>query len=208
MAPMDLSDRVFGRLTVLNRADRVRYWVCRCSCGTQVEVRANSLTGGLTRSCGCISRENMRELGKARTTHGQFGTRLYNVWQNMIARCYNPNNDAYDNYGGRGIRVCKAWKEFTGFADWAVRSGYREGLFIDRRENDLHYTPSNCRWTTRTVNNNNKRNNVYLKVFNEEKSTADWARDPRCVVGYHTLRKRIRDGWQPKTAITTPVLHG
>jgi hypothetical protein len=71
----------------------------------------------------------------------------------MIDRCERAKNDHYKWYGGRGIRICAAWrKSFAEFRDWALRSGYADNLTIDRRDNDGDYEPSNCRWITKSEN--------------------------------------------------------
>lgn len=84
--------------------------------------------------------------------------RLRRIWQDMKARCYNPSSDSFENYGGRGITVCREWKnDFTAFAVWAIKHGYKQGLSIDRIDNDEGYKPSNCRWATPKQQANNKR---------------------------------------------------
>src|SRR5690348_8624741 len=90
--------RTFGRLTVIEW--RSPKWLCRCKCGTEVLVRADHLTSGATRSCGCLKRDTS---ALTLTTHGKSGTSTYTVWQGIIARCGNPNDPAYKHYGGRGI---------------------------------------------------------------------------------------------------------
>jgi hypothetical protein len=70
----------------------------------------------------------------------------------MLARCRNPNTKAFKNYGGRGIKVCKAWHKYEAFRDWALASGYQDNLTIDRIDNDKGYTPSNCQWITKSEN--------------------------------------------------------
>lgn len=86
-------------------------------------------------------------------------TRLYSIWENMKARCYNKNKPKYKTYGAKGIRVCKEWKEsFDSFHDWAVLHGYRDSLTLDRKDPKGNYEPSNCRWASNKVQANNKRN--------------------------------------------------
>lgn len=84
--------------------------------------------------------------------------RLRRIWQDMKARCYNPDHDSFKNYGGRGITVCREWKDdFTAFCLWAIKHGYKDGLSIDRIDNDKGYKASNCRWATAKQQANNKR---------------------------------------------------
>lgn len=86
--------------------------------------------------------------------------RLYRKWIDMKSRCLNPNSCNYMHYGGRGIVICDEWigKEgFENFRTWAMSNGYTEGLSIDRIDRDGSYCPDNCRWTTRRVQNINKR---------------------------------------------------
>ncbi len=86
-------------------------------------------------------------------------TRLYSIWENMKARCYNKNKPKYKSYGAKGIRVCREWKEsFDSFHDWAVSHGYRDSLTLDRKDPEGNYEPSNCRWAGNKVQANNKRN--------------------------------------------------
>lgn len=89
--------------------------------------------------------------------HGMATTRLYWRWLAMVQRCRNPNNQAFANYGGRGIRVYTEWMNYLAFHKWAMSNGYKEELEIDRRDNDGDYCPSNCRFVTRSANDQNRR---------------------------------------------------
>ena len=84
---------------------------------------------------------------------------LYCRWESMKSRCYRKSDKDYPNYGGRGITMCDEWRyDFWAFVDWAMENGYRDGLTIDRKDNDKGYSPDNCRWITRYEQNQNKRN--------------------------------------------------
>ena len=91
--------------------------------------------------------------------------KLHHVYTNMISRCYSPSNKNYKNYGGRGIYVCDEWKDDQfSFIEWAIfEGGYEIGLSNDRENNDGPYSPDNCRFTTAKVQNNNRRDNAYVK---------------------------------------------
>ena len=74
--------------------------------------------------------------------HGMCGTRLYDIWRDMRHRCNIPGMKNYKDYGGRGIKVCKAWNEdFRAFYNWAISSGYKDNLTIDRIDVNGNYEP-------------------------------------------------------------------
>lgn len=80
----------------------------------------------------------------------------YNVWRNMMRRCYNPSSSNYKNYGGRGITVCKKWQEYKGMESF-IEKYWKKGLQLDRIDNDKGYSPDNCRFVTSSENLNNRR---------------------------------------------------
>jgi hypothetical protein len=84
--------------------------------------------------------------------------KLRTCWHHMVDRCHNPKCKAHPWYGARGITVCDEWRNGSkAFVDWALANGFKVGLTIDRRENDLGYSPDNCRFVTRSVNQQNRR---------------------------------------------------
>lgn len=89
-------------------------------------------------------------------THGKRYTRLYRIWLLMKNRCNNPNASNWLYYGGKGVRVCKAWQTFEGFYCWAVSHGYSDDLTIDRIKASGNYCPSNCRWATKAEQQQNR----------------------------------------------------
>lgn len=82
--------------------------------------------------------------------------KIYSCWRNMKQRCFNPKNPLWHRYGGRGIKICNDWLEFKNFMEWAYANGYKEGLSLDRIDNDGDYKPSNCQWIT--VGKNSQKN--------------------------------------------------
>lgn len=137
----DLTGLRFGLLTVKSFAyvnERGQtYWNCECDCGNTVVRRSSHLKERNIPSCGCR---------KGNTIHGLSDTRIYTIYNQMIARCYKPYSQSYCNYGKRGITVCKEWKDdFLAFYKWAIANGYRDNLSIDRIDNDGNYEPTNCK---------------------------------------------------------------
>ena len=92
--------------------------------------------------------------------HGWHKKKLYKVWSHIKLRCNYKKMHNYHYYGGRGISVCEDWTEsFIKFKDWALKNGYREGLQIDRIDNNGNYEPLNCRFVEPKINSRNRRNN-------------------------------------------------
>lgn len=153
-APLDLTGHQFGNLTVklkTNSRCGKTYWICRCTCKAVKEVQGAHLTGGKIRSCGNCTPN------RGRTTHGESKTKLYRAWLSMKSRCSPKNAWTRANYYDRGIRVCKRWaKSYLNFRN-DMGPTFREGLSLDRIDNDGIYRKRNCRWATRSEQNCNRR---------------------------------------------------
>lgn len=130
--------------------------------------------------------------------------RLRGVWTNMRQRCLNPKNRQYKNYGGRGITICDEWiNDYSSFRDWALRSGYKQGLTIDRINNDEGYSPENCRWATYKEQSRNTRNNRIITINGETKCLIEWAET--LGISYQLVQGRLRNGWPVEKALTEPL---
>lgn len=137
----------------LPRGYPVSWGLFHCSyCHHEMEKELSD--GKKNQSCGCVHR-----MLQAQTlfTHGEGNTRLYSVWSNFKGRCLNSNDKDYHHYGGRGITVCQEWLEWIPFRDWALFNGYKEGLLLDRRDNNKGYYPENCRFVNYDISNRNQR---------------------------------------------------
>lgn len=134
------------------------------------------------------------------------GTRLYNIYNNMILRCTNPNATNYERYGGRGITVCKEWsgkRANINFFRWAEQTGYTDELTLDRIDNSKGYSPENCRWVLPKIQNRNKRNNVYLTLDGKTQILEDWAKELK--IDSRVLRSRMKRGWSDYEVLKTPL---
>lgn len=149
---------IFTRLEVIAKGTKVgKYntWLCMCICGKEHTVATRNLNSGDVKSCGCLKGES----------HGDTRThKLYEVWNNMKARCYYSKNPYYYRYGGRGISVCQEWrKSYITFKAWCLGNGWKKDLQIDRIEEDGNYCPSNCQFLSGTSNTKKMLRDSYEK---------------------------------------------
>lgn len=202
---VDITGKKYGMLTAIcysHTIGKVSYYTFECECGAIKTISGQAVKRGGTISCGChrkaITRNAQKIAVSVNTTHGMTKTRTYRIWQNMKARCKYNSHPYYNNYGGRGIKVCKAWE--SSFESFVNDMGYAEdGMSIDRINNDLGYSKENCRWSTRQDQGENMR---ITKLF-FGKTLKHWhgcgGQRPK------TVHERIRTGWPPLPAIFTPI---
>lgn len=202
----DLTGQRFGRLTVLEFKGVNKHhkscWLCKCDCGNEKIIVGESLTRGLTKSCGCLDVEK-HVTHPNRKAHGMTGTRLYRIWKNIKRRCYNQNNEDYKRwYGSKGVTMCDEWKNnFQSFYDWSINHGYSDDLTIDRIDSNCNYEPNNCRWVdvkTQAQNTSQVRN---ITINGETHCLKEWCRIVK--IAPTTVYKRLRDGWDERSAILT-----
>lgn len=173
-----LIGQQFGRWTVLKK-EGVRY-LTRCDCGREGRAAAYDLRHGKTKGCrACNSAARVGRGNPSVRVHGLSDSPTQWVWSDMKRRCYSPHRRGYENYGGRGIRICNRWLRGdgtqSGFACFLADMGERpsKNHQIDRIDNDGHYTPENCRWIPRDAQNYNKRNTFRFSAFGRELTLAD-----------------------------------
>ena len=200
----------FGRWTVLEEApstdpSQPKFW-CLCDCGTKSAVYMYSLLSNKSRSCGCLQRETA---SKTSFKHGYRNERLYNVWDGMKQRCNNSNHIAYNQYGGRGIKVCEEWSNnYVSFREFMLNNGYDpEAPFgactIDRIDNDGDYCPENCRVISVQEQQVNK-SDVFSFILDGKRTTISGAaRDKGLSRG--CIEWRLNKGMSLDEAINTPL---
>ena len=204
---IDLTGKRFGRWSVIryigyNRSNGA-IWECECDCGTIKNVIGKHLRNGNSISCGCYHSD---ELSKRLTTHGKTNTRIYWIYRQMKYRCSNPHHCCYNIYGGKGITVCDDWaNNFESFYNWSMEHGYTDELTIDRIDSSKGYDPSNCRWVSYKVQNNNTSRNVRYTINGETKTISEW-----CDI-YNVPLNRVYNrtkelGWDIEKALKTPLI--
>lgn len=137
-----------------------------------------------------------------RLRHGMARSRIYNVWSSMIARCRNPNVAAFKNYGGRGISVCDEWLTFDKFL--RDMGEPRQGMTLDRIDNDGPYSLANCRWAPRVDQARNTRRNRLLSHRGETLTLTEWAE--RYGLKPATVWARLAKDWTVTAALETPLV--
>ena len=126
--------------------------------------------------------------------HGYYGTRVYRIWNGIKRRCLSPDDTSYENYGGRGIKICDEWKNSSAmFIEWALSHGYTDELTIDRIDVNGDYCPENCRWVTYREQGKNKRNNRLITYNGETHCLSEWAEIMNMTV--NTIESRLLKGW-------------
>ena len=210
MKILKLEGNVFTRLRVLRRIENKlqgkaqtpkSQWECLCDpelggCGNTVSALGCDLMRGHAHSCGCLTKESV---SAAKTIHGFSHLPEYKIWWHIQDRCYNEKSSSYERYGARGITVCDEWKEsFEAFyRDMGSRPSPTHS--IERKDNSLGYSKSNCKWATLEEQGNNKRNNVFIEYRGQTKTLTQWCQELR--LNYKTIYTRLQRGWSFEEAI-------
>lgn len=203
----DLSGKKFGKLLVLDREDvsdgKTYKWNCLCDCGNSIKVKRGALTSKNTQSCGCMRVESLKEFNATQGTHKLSSTRAYGIYMKMISRCFDPTNNDYKDYGGRGIGVSSRWNETfpQGLINFYEDMGEPpEGTSIDRRDVNGDYCLENCKWETARIqaynqrrSNNNRTGKTGVKHHKDGGYMASIMKDGKRIHLYygHDLEKAI-----------------
>ncbi|ALA13465.1 HNH endonuclease [Bacillus phage AvesoBmore] len=180
------------RIVVTNKR---KYFECLCECGKNTTARCDSVLSGKIQSCGCLRDETTKEV---HTKHGDSHERLYIIYKNIKARCYNKNHDSYIRYGAKGIFMCDDWKNsYNVFKEWSESNGYADSLSIDRVDNNKGYAPTNCRWVDMYTQANNTSKNIRIYYDGREDTLPNWCRE--LDYDYHRLRRLYQKG------VTDPI---
>lgn len=190
----DLTGYQWGVFTVVERkpGGYGASWICRCECGNSMTLVASEILKGRRKSCGCIGLRKSpgRECLEPRIGHPLYHTIVHRYWRNMWYRCTSPKFPGYENYGGRGIRVCDRWQDFAKFAE-DMESGCLDGATLDRIDVNGPYSPDNCRWTMRSEVYDWRGKSLLLREWSELLG-----------IPLSTLRKRFQAGWSMDGAFT------
>lgn len=137
--------------------------------------------------------------------HGLSFATEYRCWISIRSRCSNPRNTAWENYGGRGIKVCDRWESFEHFLSDMGRKPSKRHT-IERRDVNGDYEPKNCFWATMKEQARNKRNQHFVEVNGRAISLAQAVEESAHNLNYNTVLYRIRRGWSVERALGTPTL--
>ncbi len=144
--------------------------------------------------------------GRFIKTHGKSRTSEYKIYQGILARCYNENDNSYYNYGKRGIKVCDRWLE--SFENFYEDMGDKPGpnYSIDRINSNGDYCKENCKWSTDKEQGNNRKTNKFLEYNGERLTYSQW--EDKLGFRKGTIKSRITKWkWSIERTLTTPVAY-
>lgn len=176
---LSLVGEKFGMLYVDSIAynkNGVYYYNTICACGNEKIIRGTGLTYSGTKSCGCLQKS---KASVANTKHGMYKSREYNIYNHIKNRCYNQSSNGYNNYGGRGIKMCDRWLEsFENF--YEDMGDVPPNYSIERLNVNGNYEQSNCIWADNSTQARNKRNSLIITIDDNSMCFEDWKKYFNC----------------------------
>lgn len=205
---INISGMRFGKWRVLSLfkmryPSRMSLWNCVCDCGNEKVVIQRTMMEGRSNSCGCNLVSAVTKHGMSSRINNNGGHHpIYNSWHAMKQRCLNKKCKEYRHYGGRGIKICNRWAEsFSAFMD-DMSSSWRNGLSLNRIDNDGDYCPKNCNWATPTEQHGNTRKSIFITRNGETKCLRRWCME--LGIRYDTVWGRYSRGWKPEELFNAP----
>ena len=204
MRKLNLIGNRYGKLVVISKAEskligsgkKFTMWLCQCDCGRTKEIMTASLVKGRTQSCGCLQKGGAIRHGFSNKE------KLYAIWRAIKKRCRLKSDPSYKHYGNCGIDVCEDWfNSYVSFRNWCLSNGYKEGLTIDRIDNNKNYEPTNCRFVTMKEQSNNRNCVKKYEYKGKKYSVTELAE--KFNIGVWKLRHRlIKKKWSVEKALT------
>lgn len=197
----DITGLRSGRLQVISRVPgNSSRCICRCDCGSEKEYEAGNIRMKRSKSCGCLQKET----GPHNRSHNLTKSPTYKSWSHMLYRCNNPSSQSYMDYGGRGISVCDRWHKFENFLeDMGLRP---TGTTIDRIDNDGNYEKSNCQWSNKKRQANNRRSSKLIEYQGEMRTMSELA--DIAGISIRSFWYRINSGWDIGRIMSTKTVIG
>lgn len=173
------------------------YWNCKCLCGREFVVWMGELISYHRTSCGKCKKES------AKKTHGRTPVYMYRIWCGMKGRCSNKKNQAYNDYGGRGIVVCERWR--NSYTNFLIDMGDRPSRLhtLDRKDNNGNYEPGNCRWATKAEQANNRRSSRIIEYKGKKQVLRVWCTE--LGLPFNRMNTRMSYGWTIERVFEQPI---
>ena len=177
MKRLDLTNKRFGKIVCIKPLEKNNHgeivWLCKCDCGNYCQKSSGAFKNiSKIASCGCMKGKKPHNVYVDLENYKP----IHECYTNMKTRCYNKKYKLYSRYGGRGIKVCNEWlNDFINFYNWAIKD-WKKGLTLDRINNDGNYEPSNCKWSDRIEQANNRHTNYIVEFNGERKTLAQWSK--------------------------------
>lgn len=175
----------------------------RCECGVEKTIRMDGVKSGVVKSCGCYNKELFMKMA---VTHGLSYHPIYRTYKYMIRRCYDKKYKRYHDYGGRGVVVCKKWRNsFKAFYNWCIENNWQPGLQLDKdkKGNGYMYSPRWCSILTPKENMKYRRNSIFYDFFGQKLQLYEISKITGIPIP--TLYARVNTHkWDIEKAVTTP----